>query len=202
MTLVNTKSWVPREGPIATWRGRGTLSLARGKLTLFMFLAIVTVLFLLTTTAYVVRMRVADWQPMPEPRLLWLNTVALILSSTAMQWAKVAAGQDKKDRILAGLLAGGLFAWVFLAGQLWVWHELRQMGYFLASNPANSFFYMITALHGLHLLGGLGAWTRTTVRVFRCPDLRHVQSSVELCAIYWHFLLMVWLVMFSLLLLT
>jgi cytochrome c oxidase subunit 3 len=69
----------------------------------------------------------------------------------------------------------------------------------VASNPANSFFYLITAVHGLHLMGGLVALGRTTAKVSRGAAMTQVCLSVELCAIYWHFLLLVWLVLLALL---
>jgi cytochrome c oxidase subunit 3 len=69
----------------------------------------------------------------------------------------------------------------------------------VASNPANSFFYLITAAHGLHLMGGLVALGRTTAKVWRGAEMTQVRLSVELCTIYWHFLLLVWLVLLGLL---
>ena len=76
------------------------------------------------------------------------------------------------------------------------------MGYFAKTNPANAFFYLITGLHGLHLLGGLVAWGWTSAKVWRGFDIARVRLSVELCTVYWHFLLVVWLVLFALLLFT
>ena len=73
---------------------------------------------------------------------------------------------------------------------------------FMASNPANAFFYLLTALHGLHLLGGLWVWGRTTTRVWEGTKVSEVRLSVELCTVYWHFLLLVWLALFGLLLST
>jgi cytochrome c oxidase subunit III len=75
-------------------------------------------------------------------------------------------------------------------------------GYFVASNPANSFFYVITAVHGLHLLGGLVALGRTIALVWGGAEPDRARLHVELCAAYWHFLLLVWLAFFALLLLT
>ena len=89
-----------------------------------------------------------------------------------------------------------------LVGQLLVWRQLGSLGYFVDSNPSNSFFYLITGLHGLHLLGGLVAWFRASVRLWRGAEVAKIRMSVELCAVYWHFLLLVWLVMFGLLLVT
>jgi cytochrome c oxidase subunit III len=177
----------------------GGWPLPKAKLGLWVFMGVVTVLFSIIVSTYVARMGFADWQPLPEPRLLWLNTGALIVSSVAMQWAWVAAHRGRLDDVRVALLAGGVLAWAFLAGQLWAWQQLGASGYLVATNPANSFFYLITALHGLHLLGGLVAWAKTTVKVWRGFD---VGLSVQLCAVYWHFLLVVWLVLFSLMLST
>lgn len=177
----------------------GGLPLPKAKLGLWVFMGVVTVLFSIIVSTYVARMGFADWQPLPEPRLLWLNTGALIVSSVAMQWAQVAAHRGRLDDVRVALLAGGVLAWAFLAGQLWAWQQLGALGYFVATNPANSFFYLITALHGLHLVGGLVAWGKTTVKVWRGFD---VGLSVQLCAVYWHFLLVVWLVLLGLMLST
>jgi cytochrome c oxidase subunit III len=134
---------------------------------------------------------------------LWLNTAMLILSSVAMQSARGALIRAQTDRFRVGLIAGGVLALAFLAGQLWAWRQLNASGYFLASGPAIAFFYLLTAVHGLHLLGGLLVWGKTVVRMARARvepiDLR---LSVELCTVYWHYLLLVWLVLFAVLLST
>jgi cytochrome c oxidase subunit 3 len=106
------------------------------------------------------------------------------------------------DGVRIGLVAAGIFTFCFLAGQLWVWQQLNASGYFVAANPANDFFYLLTAVHGLHLLGGLVAWGRTTAKVWRGIEVGKVRLSVELCAMYWHYLLLVWLVVFAVLLST
>ena len=90
-------------------------------------------------------------------------------------------------------------AFSFLVGQLLAWQQLNAEGYFLANNPANAFFYLLTGLHGLHLLGGLVALALTADKVWRGVDPGQVRLSVRLCAIYWHFLLALWLVLFTLL---
>ena len=182
--------------------GRGAFSMPTVKLGLIVFLAVVTVVFSLLVAAYTHRMTLADWRPLPEPWLLWPNTAILILSSVGLQWARVAANRGRIDGVRVGLLAGGGFAFAFLAGQLLAWQQLAALGYFAATNPANAFFYLLTALHGLHLLGGLVAWGRTTAKMWRGSEVAELRLSVELCAVYWHFLLLVWLVLFGLLLFT
>jgi cytochrome c oxidase subunit III len=111
----------------------------------------------------------------------------------------MAARRNDMDGVIIGLCAGGASALIFLAGQLLAWRQLSLAGYFVASNPANSFFYLITAVHGLHLMGGLVALGRTIAKVWRGAEVTQVRLSVELCAIYWHFLLLVWLVLLALL---
>ena len=101
--------------------------------------------------------------------------------------------------MLIGLLAGSVSAVVFLIGQLLAWRQLNAAGYLPAANPANAFFYLITATHGLHLLGGLVALGRTTAKAWQGVEARRLRLSVELCTMYWHFLLLVWLVLLALL---
>ena len=180
----------------------GASSLPAAKIGLGVFLAVVGCLFALLISAYAMRMEMGEWRPAPAPKLLWLNTGMLILSSGALQWAEVAARRGKLDGVKAGLLAGGVFALAFLAGQLIAWRQLDAAGYYLTANPAAAFFYLITGVHGLHILGGLVALGRTMDKAWQGVKLDHMRLSVELCATYWHFLLFVWLVVFSLLLLT
>jgi cytochrome c oxidase subunit 3 len=172
------------------------------KTALIVFLAVATSLFALFVSAYAMRMHLGDWQPMPSPDLLWWNTALLAVTSGAMHWTVVAARRGDADRVRNGLMAAGVLTFAFLAGQLEVWRQMDNMGYFLASNPSNGFFYLLTAVHGLHVVGGLVAWGRTAVRLARGTDVAKVRLSIELCATYWHFLLFVWVALFGLLLAT
>jgi cytochrome c oxidase subunit III len=198
---LTAKPWL-EEGPLGDLPGSGASTVPAAKIGLGVFLAVVGSLFALFISAYFMRMHMADWKPVPLPKFLWLNTAVLVISSVALQWAQVAASRGQMDGVRTGLLAGGVSALAFLAGQLLAWQQLTAEGYFLASNPANAFFYLITAVHGAHLLGGLVALGRTAAKVWRGFKAEQIRLSVELCAIYWHFLLAVWLVLLGLLLLT
>jgi cytochrome c oxidase subunit III len=195
---LTAKPWL-EEGLAADFREQSTSSLPSAKIGLGVFLAVVGSLFALFISAYSMRMNMVDWRALPMPRLLWFNTAALILSSVALQGAYIAARRSNIDGVIVGLCAGGASAVTFLIGQLLAWRELSAEGYFLASNPANSFFYLITAVHGLHLMGGLVALGRVTAKVWHGVAVTQLRLSVELCAIYWHFLLLVWLVLLGLL---
>lgn len=143
-----------------------------------------------------------DWVPLAEPFLLWINTGVLIVSSIAWQKARGDLRAGRMDKLRITLTAGGLLALVFLAGQLTVWRQLIGSGQFAAVGPAIAFFYLITAMHGLHLLGGLFFWWRTTAKVLNGGKAEEIATGVNLCAVYWHYLLLVWIVMFGLLLIT
>jgi len=195
------KPWL-EEGLAGELPGTGTSRIPTAKIGLGVFLAVVGALFALFLSAYLLRMDGADWRPLPTPSVLWFNTGVLVLSSIALQWAQTAARRDDLEAVQTGLLASGVLAIAFLAGQLIVWRQLDVAGYYLASNPANTFFYLLTAVHGLHLAGGLVALGRTTVKAWRgSVAIEKLRLSVELCTMYWHFLLLVWVVVFGLFLL-
>jgi len=147
-------------------------------------------------------MLAADWRALPEPLVLWLNTALLIMSSVAFQRAWNSAKRGQVDDVKSGMLLAGGFAFAFLIGQFIAWRQMIGLGYFAASNPANAFYFLVTALHAVHLLGGLVAWVRASAKLRRGDALDKVRLSVELCTIYWHFLLIIWLLLFVLLLFT
>lgn len=169
------------------------------RIALRMFLAVVFVLFMLFFVAYYIRMELDDWRPMPEPTLLWINTFILFVCSAVMQWTRGVAKNSEQQKVKWGMIAAGAFTLAFIFGQVSAWEELNNAGFYLNSNPANSFFYVLTGLHGLHILGGLWVWTRSTFKVLSGIEIKAVRLSVELCAVYWHFLLLVWLIIFAIL---
>ena len=195
---LTAKPWL-EVGAIGEVPDTGASSLPAATIGLGVFIAVVSSLFALFISAYLMRMQVADWAQLPAPKLLWFNTGVLILSSVALQYAQVAAGRGRIQDVGDGLIVGGLFALTFLVGQLFAWRQLNAAGYFLAANPGNAFFYLFTGLHGLHLLGGLVALGWTADKVWRGFEVNQVRLSVQLCAVYWHFLLALWLVLFTLL---
>jgi cytochrome c oxidase subunit 3 len=198
---LHSQPWEAND-PLENQPGRGVLNVDPAKIGLLSFIAVVTSLFALFLSAYLMRMRLADWRPLAEPNLLWINTAVLVLASAAFQITKGATSRRQPLTVKVGLFVGGACTILFLLGQLFAWQQLNAAGYFLASNPANSFFYLLTALHGLHLLGGLWVWGRTTMRLLTGADAESVRLSVELCTVYWHYLLLVWIGMFALLLST
>lgn len=176
----------------------GELSPQVAKIGLWVLIAVIAVLFMQFIHAYVARMALNDWHQMPEVWPLRSNVLVLVASSVAMQWALMSARRDQPGRAAMALWVGGALAVLFLAGQLLAWQALTAQQFGVAGNPANSFFYLISGLHGLHLVGGLVAWARGMGKLWRGVAMDRVVLSLTLCARYWHFLLLIWLVLYGL----
>jgi cytochrome c oxidase subunit 3 len=203
---INVKPWIEQRSVESVPSG-ASFPVPPAKVGLGVFLAVATSLFALTVCAYFMRMMAGDWRTFVFPSVLWLNTAMLILSDLAMRSARGAARRSDLERVRLSLAAAGICTFAFLVGQIWAWQQLNASGYFggagaggaIAATPANSFFYLFTALHGAHVLGGLWFWGTTTSRAWRSTDVARIRMSVELCTVYWRYLLLVWLVLLALL---
>jgi cytochrome c oxidase subunit 3 len=194
-----SKPWL-EQGSVAAYPGTESGSMPAAKIGLGVFLAVVGCLFALFASAYFMRMELTDWRAMPLPPLLWINTGVLALSSVALQCALIAARRRQLDMVRLGLVTAAITTLAFLGGQLMAWRELTGDGYMLTANPANSFFYLLTGMHGLHIVGGLIALAVVAKHAWtpQWPSDR-LRLGVELCAMYWHFLLFIWVGLFILL---
>ena len=204
LQLLMQKPWDPAQVKVDNLLEGATLDLSKGKLGLRYIMIISTIFFCLFIVTYSDRLVYPDWQKMPEPLMLWLNTLILLISSAFFLNAQIAAKNNQFIIVKKRLIVIGFLALAFLIGQLIVWLQFINLGYYVSSNPANAYFYVFTALHGLHLLGGLIYWLITIRKVWVPSNIviAKVKHTVELCAIYWHFLLAVWIVLFGLMLFT
>ena len=200
--LLTQKPWDPAQAKIDNMHDGETLDLSKGKLGLRYIMIVSSIFFSLFIVTYADRLVFADWQQMPEPLLLWFNTLILFISSVFFISTQIAAKNNQFEKVKQKLLIIGYLALAFLLGQLLVWLQLINLGYYVSTNPANAYFYVFTALHGLHLIGGLIYWIITLRKVWIPSDIviAKTKHTVELCAIYWHFLLAVWVVLFGLML--
>jgi cytochrome c oxidase subunit 3 len=162
-------------------------------------LAAITMSFAAFTSALVVRNATAtDWKHLTLPPILFVNTLFLLASSATLEIARrrVAAFARgfSTDRTSASfwLTATLVLGLLFVAGQYLAWRQLRVEGLYLASNPNSSFFYVLTAVHALHVLGGLVGLLRVNY-LFRRPVLALRRSTIDATAYYWHFMGVLWL---------
>ncbi|MEX1669207.1 cytochrome c oxidase subunit 3 [Zhongshania guokunii] len=204
--ILSEKPWLPEaHGTAAQW-GRTAYTPAV-KISLRFLLGIISVFFMLFFVTFISRSQYDDflalagepWQPFTHSWRLWINSGVLVLASVAMQNAVYALRRDQSLRLLCSLAAGALLAMLFIILQISVWQFLQSMGYGVAANPANSYFYILTGLHALHLIGGLVALGRVVNSLRRDGYLQNRHAAIEACALYWHYLLGLWLVLFFML---
>ncbi len=161
-------------------------------------LAAILMFFMALVSAYIVRKGFPNsgWRPLAMPPILWVNTVVLLASSATIAVAR--------RRLLAGDLKAFQQWWwtttclgaAFLWGQVVAWRELAAQGVYMSTNPSSSFFYLFTAAHGLHLLGGVMALGMVAVRQ---PVRLTRGTAVEVTSIYWHFMDGLWVFLFLIL---
>ncbi|MDH3266478.1 MAG: cytochrome oxidase subunit III, partial [Gammaproteobacteria bacterium] len=145
----NTQPWV---ADVAAEADHQAPFNARPKLVaLTTFLAVATSFFALILSAYALRMDFGDWIPLAEPSLLWFNTAVLVLASVAFQWTRNVALNDQVANMKLGLIASGMLTAAFLVGQMTAWQQLNASGQYLTSNPSNSFFFLLTGVHAIHI---------------------------------------------------
>ena len=196
------KPWEPAQVKVDNLHEGKTFNLHVGKLGLRYIMVVSTIMFCLFIVTYADRMVYDDWVRMPEPFLLWINTLLLVISSFVFIRIQLASKKNNFEKARRELFFIGFLAVLFLIGQLLVWQDLVQAGYYVSGSPANGYFYVFTTLHGFHLLGGLVYWVMTVNKVWKLENIiiRKAKHTIELCAIYWHFLLAVWIVLFGLML--
>jgi len=173
---------------------------AAGRTGLYVFLAVISSFFILFSISYQTRASFPDWEAVVEPGILWFNTGMLVLASAALQMASAAARRSAAAPMRGYLAASVVLTLVFIAGQSLAWRQMVDAGLYAYNNPANAFFYVFTGVHALHLLGGLWFLVAALRRAVTAPHDQALPLRVGLCAIYWHFLLLVWAGLFYLLL--
>ncbi len=177
---------------------------SRYRVGMWVALAAILMMFTALTSAYIVRGGGAsDWVPLAMPRILLFSTALIIVSSATLESARrklrEAAQAAYKRRLLITVVLGiG-----FLASQLFAWRQLIGQGIYVSSNPHSSFFYLLTATHGAHLLGGLLVLIYLTVRTHANSDSDVAeakrQAAADAAALYWHFMAVLWIYLFVLL---
>jgi cytochrome c oxidase subunit 3 len=164
---------------------------------LWVFIGVAATLFALFLTAYVMRMSGSDWARIGMPWQLWLSSGLLAASSLSLEASSRTANKEKSPVMRRWLLVAGVLAIAFLTVQGWSWQALIQLKVTSTGNPAASFFYLLTAMHGLHVVGGLLCWLWVLSVFHKSGDTAESAWRLRLLARYWHFLLLLWGVLFA-----
>lgn len=172
------------------------------QLGVWMFLATVTMLFAAFTSAYLVRRGGTDWRPIVLPSVLWLNTAVLVGSSSVLEYGRRAAVRRQWWAARFGFITAIGLGIGFLGGQLVAWQVLVGQGVYIPTVPHSSFFYLLTGLHGVHLVAGLTVLAATVPSFSARPgpvDGASPEVRAGLAATFWHFFGGVWLYLLALL---
>jgi cytochrome c oxidase subunit 3 len=177
---------------------------ARYRIGAWVLIASVVMLFTALSSAYIVRSASSDdWHPIAMPRVLWLSTALILISSITLEVSRRSLKQQLDAAYSGWLLLTGLLGLGFLSSQLFAWRQLVRQGVYLAGNPHSSFFYLLTAAHGLHLLGGILALSYLVMRTRKRRDTVEGEArragAADAVTIYWHFMDVLWIYLFLLL---
>ena len=181
---------------------------------LMFFIAIVSAFFVTKHSGHfdAYNRWINPWLPIEIPSILWLNTVVLLLSSLTIEFARrgifreidvleewLGLGRPTRKRVLPWLVASILFGMMFLWGQYVAWKQLAMQRIFFAGNPSSRFFYLITGIHGIHLLLGLALLIAAVVGMSTVRMIESRQILVDSAAWYWHTMGALWIFLFGLL---
>jgi cytochrome c oxidase subunit 3 len=197
--------------PIPPEHGRGdgwtpggrpsSFPVSKAQIGLWVFLTAVIMLFAGLTSAYIVLRGAPDWQNINVPALLWGDTVVLLASSISIEFARRAIRRNQIPVMNQWLVVSGILGFVFLVGQVVAWRQLVNAGVYLQSTLHSSFLFVLTGVHGVHLLGGIVALMVVLgkARIGYLTQTDH--EPLKLCATYWHFMDGLWIYLFVLLIL-
>ncbi|WP_375584176.1 heme-copper oxidase subunit III [Cyclobacterium xiamenense] len=177
------------------------LSMHPKKFALWLFIVSVVMVFAGMTSAYIVRQSEGNWLEFDLPDVFWYNSGIIVLSSLSIHWSYLAAKRDDFNSLKLGLIVTTLLGLSFLVGQWYSWIALVEQDVYFVGNPAGSFMYVFTGLHGLHLVSGV--IFLIIVLISSLGNKIHSQNmpQMEMCVTYWHFLGGLWLYLFMFLLL-
>src|SRR5947207_8561972 len=176
--------------------------ISKGQVGIWILLTAIIMLFAGLSSAYIVLRGVPSWQNIELPSLLWPNTAALVLSSVAIELSRRAIRRNDLQSMKRWLAAGGLMGLAFLVGQLAAWRQLVRAGVYVPSTLQSSSFYILSGLHGLHLLGGIAGLGIVLVMALRNRLSAFRYEPLKLCSTYWHVMDALWVYLFLLLLLS
>lgn len=177
----------------------------KAKVLTWFLLVVVMMTFGGLSAAYIVTAlnKAVEWRPFDLPIQVWISTVIIVISSFVYHRGKTGLDDFDQPRAKTWLTATAVLGATFISSQLLAWLELRSRGFYFAGNPYAGFFYILTAIHALHVLGGIIALGSVVIGTWNVigSDARweRLQSLGQVVGWYWHFMGGVWLVLFVLL---
>ncbi|MDQ4140107.1 MAG: cytochrome c oxidase subunit 3 [Bacteroidota bacterium] len=178
---------------------RSTTGIHPLKFTLWLLIMSIVMMFAAFTSAYIVRKEEGNWLEFNLPEGLLINSIIIVVSSMAMHWAYLSAKKDNLNSLKIALFITFILGVAFLVGQWNVWGELVRNKIFFGgptANPSGSFMYVLTGVHGFHLITGLIFLIIVLLSAFRFRVHAKNLLQIELCTTYWHFLGALWVYLY------
>jgi cytochrome c oxidase subunit III len=177
------------------------ISMHPKKFAMWLFIGSVAMLFAAFTSAYIVRQAEGNWLYFDLPNLFYVTSGIILLSSFTLQWAYREAKKDNLDKVKLLVGITSFLGVAFLVGQVMAWSELVDHSVYLVGNPSGSFIYILTGLHGAHLISGIVFLLIVLNSTFKFKIHSKNLAQLEMCLTYWHFLGGLWLYLFVFLIL-
>ena len=175
---------------------RKPLAMHPKKFAMWLFMASVMMLFASLTSAYIVREAEGNWLYFELPALFYFTTAIIAISSVTMQWAYFEARKDRMDRVRSLVLVTSILGLAFLVGQVLAWADLVRNSIHFVGNPSGSFLYVLTGLHGLHVVSAVVFLLVVLNSAVKFRINSKNMAQMEMCATYWHFLGALWIYLF------
>ncbi|MEM1406414.1 MAG: cytochrome c oxidase subunit 3 [Bacteroidota bacterium] len=177
------------------------LSMHPRKFGLWLFMVTVVMIFAALTSAYIVRQGEGNWTEFDLPISMWVTSAIILLSSGTMHWALISAKHNDLEKVKLAISITSVLGVAFLAGQLYVWSDLVADNIYFVGNPSGSFLYVLSGVHGLHLVSGVIFLIIVLISTFKYKVHSKNLTQIQMCATYWHFLDVLWIYLFVFLLL-
>jgi cytochrome c oxidase subunit III len=173
-----------------------TLAMDPKKFILWLFIVSIVMIFASLTSAYIVRQAEGNWLQFDLPSMFYVSSGIIVLSSITMHLAYMAAKKDNFSGLKLAMFFTTFLGIAFLYAQYESWKQLVDMGVYFVGNPSGSFMYVISGVHGFHLISGVIFLIIVLISSFK--DMVHAKNlrRIEMCATYWHFLGGLWLYLF------
>ena len=194
------KPWEANQAAIDTEHSGQTFNLSNQMSAVIIIFGISSVLFSLIFTGYLYSLPPGqDTTFILKTNLVWINTLVLILVTYFFDKIRRDFNKSLPKKLKKNLLVVGALSYIFLLLQLLLWYQLMIDGKFVSTNTYFSSFYFFTALHGIHLLGGLFFWGKVTSKIFKLEekDYKNEEKSITALSVYWLFLFIVWFAFFT-----
>ncbi len=173
-----------------------TLGMHPQKFAMWLFIVSVVMLFAALTSAYIVRQAEGDWYLFRLPEMFTYSTVVILISSATMHWAYLAAKKDNVNTVKLAIVITSILGAAFLIMQFLGWQQMVEMNVYFVGNPSGSFVYVLTGVHGVHLVSAVVFLFIMLIAAFRYEIHSRKLIRIEMCATYWHFLDALWIYLF------